>query len=82
MYLSNTLSLPINSSPAFVFSRQNFTNIDRTTTYEKGRSLCMEQYYRLFSCYRMPGKEQDQLIKMRNNQMEHIIIAYRNQLFV
>jgi len=42
----------------------------------------MEQYYRLFSSYRMPGTEQDELINIRQNQMEHIIIAYRNQFFV
>lgn len=47
----------------------------------------MEQYYRLFSCYRMPDIEQDRLIQLRSNilinhQAEHVIVAYRNQFFV
>lgn len=47
----------------------------------------MEQYYRLFSCYRMPDIEQDRLIQLRNSkvihhQVEHVIVAYRNQFFV
>ena len=47
----------------------------------------MEQYYRLFSCYRMPELQQDRLIKMNNSkaiyhQSEHVIVAYRNQFFV
>jgi choline O-acetyltransferase len=61
--------------------------IDRATSREKGQPLCMEQYYRLFSCYRMPGIECDRLIQLRNSkvmhhQVEHVIVAYRNQFFV
>ena len=61
--------------------------IDRATSREKGQPLCMEQYYRLFSCYRMPDIDQDRLIQLRNSklmhhQVEHVIVAYRNQFFV
>ena len=47
----------------------------------------MEQYYRLFSCYRMPDEHQDRLIQLHNSklidhQAEHVIVAYRNQFFV
>jgi len=47
----------------------------------------MEQYYRLFSCYRMPDVKQDRLIQIRpsrvvHQQTEHVIVAYRNQFFV
>ncbi|CAF0758861.1 unnamed protein product [Rotaria sordida] len=61
--------------------------IDRATSREKGQPLCMEQYYRLFSCYRMPDRNVDRLIQIRNNKViyhqgEHVIVAYRNQFFV
>ncbi|CAF1129649.1 unnamed protein product [Adineta ricciae] len=61
--------------------------IDRATSREKGQPLCMEQYYRLFSCYRMPDVPQDRLIQIRNSkvvhhQVEHVIVVYRNQFFV
>jgi choline O-acetyltransferase len=61
--------------------------IDRATSREKGQPLCMEQYYRLFSCYRMPDTHLDRLIELRNtkvmhHQVEHVIVAYRNQFFV
>jgi len=61
--------------------------IDRATSREKGQPLCMEQYYRLFSCYRIPGMEQDRLLQIRNmkvmqDQPEHVIVAYRNQFYV
>ncbi|CAF4582646.1 unnamed protein product, partial [Rotaria socialis] len=115
MYLANSLSLPINSNPAFVLPQQHFTDtedylkfiaklisgildykvlidaralpIDRATSREKGQPLCMEQYYRLFSCYRMPDVSIDRLLQMRNSKLlyhqgEHVIVAYRNQFFV
>ncbi|CAF0831034.1 unnamed protein product [Rotaria sp. Silwood1] len=61
--------------------------IDRATSREKGQPLCMEQYYRLFSCYRMPDINIDRLIQIRNSKViyhqgEHVIVAYRNQFFV
>ncbi|CAF5194515.1 unnamed protein product [Rotaria magnacalcarata] len=115
MYLANSLSLPINSNPAFVLPQQHFTGtenylkfiaklisgildykvlidaralpIDRATSREKGQPLCMEQYYRLFSCYRMPDVSIDRLLQIRNSKLlyhqgEHVIVAYRNQFFV
>lgn len=61
--------------------------IDRATSREKGQPFCMEQYYRLFSSYRMPGVSMDRLIQIPSSQAlyhqgEHIIVAYRNQFFV
>ena len=42
----------------------------------------MDQYNRLFSCHRIPGKERDRLITISSKPNEHVIIAYQNQFFV
>ncbi|KAL5018091.1 hypothetical protein ScPMuIL_003813 [Solemya velum] len=59
--------------------------IDRARHKEKGQPLCMQQYYRLFTSYRVPGIKKDALISS-NSQLnpppEHIVIICRNQLFV
>ncbi|XP_054654938.1 choline O-acetyltransferase isoform X1 [Dunckerocampus dactyliophorus] len=50
-----------------------------------GTSLCMEQYYRIFTSYRVPGHERDTLVAQDSTVMpepEHIIVACKNQLFV
>ncbi|MBN3302747.1 CLAT acetyltransferase, partial [Amia calva] len=50
-----------------------------------GTPLCMEQYYRLFSSYRLPGLTKDTLVAQKSSVMpepEHIIIACKNQFFV
>ncbi|KAG7511942.1 choline O-acetyltransferase [Solea senegalensis] len=50
-----------------------------------GTPLCMEQYYRLFTSYRLPGPERDTLVAQESSVMpepEHIIVACKNQLFV
>ncbi|XP_072347671.1 choline O-acetyltransferase [Scyliorhinus torazame] len=50
-----------------------------------GHPLCMEQYYRLFSSYRLPGHQKDTLVVQKNNVMpepEHIIVVCQNQFFV
>lgn len=57
--------------------------IDRCTCREKGQPLCMEQYYRLFSSYRLPGIEKDKLVDSSNNlalEPEHVIVICRNQV--
>jgi choline O-acetyltransferase len=57
--------------------------IDRCTCREKGQPLCMEQYYRLFTSYRIPGVEKDKLIDSRTSlplEPEHIIVICRNQV--
>ncbi|MBN3276786.1 CLAT acetyltransferase, partial [Polyodon spathula] len=113
MYLNNRLALPVNSSPAIVFPRQNFHDqndllrfsahlisgvldykalldvhalpIDYARGQLAGTPLCMEQYYRLFSSYRLPGHKKDTLVAQKNSIMpepEHIIIACKNQFFV
>ncbi|XP_036395098.1 choline O-acetyltransferase-like [Megalops cyprinoides] len=50
-----------------------------------GTPLCMEQYYRLFTSYRLPGPKQDTLVAQKSSVMpepEHIIVACKNQFFV
>ncbi|XP_056291596.1 choline O-acetyltransferase-like [Pseudoliparis swirei] len=50
-----------------------------------GTPLCMEQYYRLFTSYRLPGPERDTLVAQQSSVMpepEHIIVACKNQFFV
>ncbi|XP_041867048.1 choline O-acetyltransferase [Melanotaenia boesemani] len=50
-----------------------------------GTQLCMEQYYRLFTSYRLPGPERDTLVAQESSVMpepEHIIVACKNQFFV
>ncbi|XP_028279393.1 choline O-acetyltransferase [Parambassis ranga] len=50
-----------------------------------GTPLCMEQYYRLFTSYRLPGPERDTLVAQESSVMpepEHIIVAFKNQFFV
>lgn len=59
--------------------------VDRCTSREKGQPLCMEQYYRLFSSYRLPGLHKDKLVDSNNNlalEPEHVIVLSRNQMFV
>jgi choline O-acetyltransferase len=56
--------------------------VDRCTCREKGQPLCMEQYYRLFSTYRLPGVTKDVQINYEdNNSLEHCIVMSRNQIF-
>ncbi|XP_035671417.1 choline O-acetyltransferase-like [Branchiostoma floridae] len=50
-----------------------------------GQPLCMEQYYRLFSSYRVPGLTRDMLVSPDSSVMpepEHIIVVCKNQFFV
>ncbi|KAM4730163.1 choline O-acetyltransferase [Anableps anableps] len=50
-----------------------------------GKPLCMEQYYRLFTSYRLPGPDRDTLVAQESSVMpepEHIIVACKNQFFV
>lgn len=48
-----------------------------------GTAMCMEQYYRLFTTYRLPGPERDTLVAQESSVMpepEHIIVACKNQV--
>ncbi|CAH7125956.1 Chat [Phodopus roborovskii] len=50
-----------------------------------GQPLCMKQYYRLFSSYRLPGHTQDTLVAQKSSIMpepEHVVVACCNQFFV
>ncbi|XP_077870512.1 choline O-acetyltransferase-like [Saccoglossus kowalevskii] len=59
--------------------------VDRARSRKPGQLLCMEQYYRLFSTYRVPGITKDSLVSPGCSLMpepEHIIVICRNQFFV
>lgn len=48
-----------------------------------GTPMCMEQYYRLFTSYRYPGRKTDTLKVQMNKASaapEHIIVAAKNQV--
>ncbi|KAM4623605.1 choline O-acetyltransferase b [Polymixia lowei] len=51
-----------------------------------GTPLCMQQYYRLFNSYRLPGLKRDTLKIQKNpassSEPEHIIVACKNQFYV
>ncbi|XP_035028756.1 choline O-acetyltransferase [Hippoglossus stenolepis] len=50
-----------------------------------GTPMCMEQYYRLFTSYRLPGPERDTLVAQESCVMpepEHVIVACKKQFFV
>nr|XP_004657903.2 choline O-acetyltransferase [Jaculus jaculus] len=50
-----------------------------------GQPLCMKQYCRLFSSYRLPGHTQDTLVAQKGSIMpepEHVIVVCCNQFFV
>lgn len=45
----------------------------------------MEQYYRLFSSYRLPGIVRDKLVESNTNlvfEPEHVIVIARNQVIL
>ncbi|XP_053393078.1 choline O-acetyltransferase-like [Mercenaria mercenaria] len=58
--------------------------VDRCRHKIKGQPLCMAQYYRLFTSYRVPGKTKDCLVtnSSRDGDTDHIIVACKNQFFV
>ncbi|XP_038060397.1 choline O-acetyltransferase-like isoform X2 [Patiria miniata] len=59
--------------------------VDRVRHHKPGQPLCMEQYYRLFSSYRVPGVVKDSLVSPSSSVMpepEHIIVVCNNQFFV
>ncbi|CAB1431038.1 unnamed protein product [Pleuronectes platessa] len=95
MYLNNRMALPVNSSPAMVFPLQNFKApidslrralpVDYARGQLAGTPMCMEQYYRLFTSYRLPGPERDTLVAQESCVMpepEHVIVAFKKQFYV
>ena len=57
--------------------------IERARHRRKGQPLCMEQYYRLFTSYREPGKTSDnQVTNLQPDPFdpEHIVVACRDQV--
>ncbi|RXN21735.1 choline O-acetyltransferase [Labeo rohita] len=86
MYLSNRLALPVNSSPVMVFPKQNFRSqsdtlrralpVDYARGQLAGTPLCMDQYNKVFTSYRLPGPKLDTLVAQKSTVMpepEHII---------
>ncbi|KAL0280935.1 UNVERIFIED_CONTAM: hypothetical protein PYX00_002084 [Menopon gallinae] len=58
--------------------------IERATSREKGQPLCMSQFYRLLTSYRVPGITRDQLFStlyQGDGSTEHIIVVHKNQLY-
>ncbi|KTG35733.1 hypothetical protein cypCar_00024066 [Cyprinus carpio] len=50
-----------------------------------GTPLCMDQYNKVFTSYRLPGPKMDTLVAQKSTVMperEHIIVACKNQFFV
>ena len=66
-----------------ILSHRRGLPIDRCRHKEKGQPLCMEQYYRLFKSYRVPGLMKDSLILNSTKlvqEPEHVIVVCRNQV--
>ncbi|KAJ9601391.1 hypothetical protein L9F63_000415, partial [Diploptera punctata] len=63
--------------------------VERATSREKGQPLCMTQYYRLLTSYRVPGKPRDSIYsKLQQDEVEtnpgpeNIVVACRNHLYI
>ncbi|BES87905.1 Choline/Carnitine o-acyltransferase [Nesidiocoris tenuis] len=57
---------------------------ERATSREKGQPLCMAQYYRLMTSYRVPGAEIDTIISTEPegpSTDRHVIVACRNKFY-
>lgn len=57
--------------------------VERATSREKGQPLCMAQFYRLLTSYRVPGITRDQLFStlyQGDGSTEHIIVINKNQV--
>uniref|UniRef100_A0A094ZYB3 Choline O-acetyltransferase n=1 Tax=Schistosoma haematobium TaxID=6185 RepID=A0A094ZYB3_SCHHA len=70
---------------SYNFPSKRSLPIDRARHSKKGQPFCMEQYYRLFSSYRYPGKTKDILVTTSERDPfdpEHIIVIYLDQFFV
>ncbi|CAH8602295.1 unnamed protein product [Dicrocoelium dendriticum] len=59
--------------------------IDRARHSRKGQPMCMDQYYRLFTSYRYPGKTKDALVTVSERDpfdSEYICVVCLDQLFI
>lgn len=66
-----------------VFAFRRALPMDYARGQLAGTPMCMEQYYRLFTSYRLPGPERDTLVAQESSVMpepEHIIVACKNQV--
>lgn len=80
-------SLPIRSTlrtlPFFFCYCSRGLPVDRCTHRERGQPMCMEQYYRLFTSYRIPGTTFDSLQTIApSREPDYIIIIHRGQVFI
>lgn len=74
---------PLLCLPFFISPYRRSLPIDRCRHSRKGQPLCMEQYYRLFTSYRYPGKTKDNLVTTTDRDPfdpEHIIVACLDQV--
>ncbi|KAK6633861.1 hypothetical protein RUM44_004468 [Polyplax serrata] len=58
--------------------------VERAPSHEKGQPLCMAQYYRLLTSYRVPGVTKDQLFStlyQDDGSTEHVVIIHKNQMY-
>lgn len=82
MYRCNH-SRNVSTVPSCVCARRHALPVDYARGQLAGTAMCMEQYYRLFSTYRLPGPERDTLVAQESSVMpepEHIIVACKNQV--
>ncbi|KAL4641018.1 choline O-acetyltransferase [Arapaima gigas] len=71
-------------SPIMMFSRRTLP-LEFAQGQLAGTPLCMEQHYKLFSSYRVPGAEKDTLVVRESSALsesEHIIVICKNQFYV
>ncbi|KAL3876632.1 hypothetical protein ACJMK2_034449 [Sinanodonta woodiana] len=92
MYMRVRLPLPINCNPGIMFPARYLETRQDQLRYAArlisgilDYKTILDQYYRLFSSYRVPGIKKDSLISNSTKLMpepEHIIVVCMNQFFV
>ena len=69
---------------SILFLLRHSLPVDRVRHHKRGQPLCMEQYYRLFSSYRVPGQTKDKLVSTYDQipppDTEHIIVMCQNKV--
>ncbi|XP_068807328.1 choline O-acetyltransferase [Struthio camelus] len=93
MYLNNRLALPVNSSPAIIFARQYFKDVNDQLRFAANLISGVQDYKALLDTYlrtarmghSLTGHTKDTLVAQKSSVMpepEHIIVACNNQFFV
>ncbi|XP_037084377.1 choline O-acetyltransferase-like [Pollicipes pollicipes] len=55
--------------------------IDRCSSRDKGQPLCMEQYHRVMTTYRRPGRSRDYQLDTSSAQAQYIMVCCGGQQF-